>query len=429
MAAAASTRLRTAAAGWLICLAAAGATGCGSADRPEGGIQPGAPVGGAATELQAALAETDLPAPSALKALSYVDSGIMRTGSQYRDDWPNESVYPSGLESAVLSPLYNPVTPDTGIAYAMYSFFTDEEPIDSVVNLEWLQTAEYEDCWVGLADFTVDSWRWYAVPPSNSIDFDEAACISGGSAYAAVVCVSSATWELARIYLGGNPAPQIQNITPISGIAGQEVDFTAMMNIAPEDVDTWHWDFMGGASPGTSSEPAPHATLGEAGIYNCTVRASNGFGESEKSFLLTIAAPGGSWHTEAVGLITEMNYSTSIGIGPAGAETVHIAYLDGDPDSLFHAYCADGCWVVQSVDDYHDFEMTNSSLAVDSTGRAHVAYTPKQPPLLPRPGRRLGCYCRDGRHNPRDAYHRPRALTGAGLRGSAACQHAAQNHR
>jgi len=343
-------------------------TACGSADRhpPESTS--------AAQDTSAGIA-AGLPAPSALRTSSYVDSGIMRTGSQYRDDWPHEDVYPTGLESVVLAPALVDVGHNTDIAYAMYSFNTGGQPIDSVVNLEWRQTASYQDCWVGLADFTGDSWRWYTVQPSNSITFDAATCIEGDSVYAVVVCIGAAAWELARIYLGADPAPQIQAVTPLSGVAGAEVDFAAALNIAAEDVDTWAWDFAVGATPGTSSEAAPHVTLGAAGIHHCELRTTNALGESTLSFLLTVSEPSASWHREAVDSISGMTKPTSIGIGPTGAEMVHIAYIDDDPGDVCHAYRADGCWVTQAVDDNSTFELTSSSLAVDSAGKCHLAYT------------------------------------------------------
>lgn len=72
--------------------------------------------------------------------------------------------------------------------------------------------------------------------------------------------------------------PELSGILPTDGITGQSVMFRAPNSGGP--VETWSWDFGGGAIPNTSSAATPTVTLGAVGVYSGEVVATNAAGES-----------------------------------------------------------------------------------------------------------------------------------------------------
>ena len=339
------------------------ATGCGSTELPST-VPPGENAG---------IGGLDLPAPSVLKATSYVDSDILRTGDQYRDTWPHARVYPGNPESAVFMPRFDPTAEQDDLAYAIYSFYTDGIPLDQVLKLRWFETADYADCWVGMADFIADTWRWYPVDETGLISFN-AACLDEDIAYAVVVLAGTAPWELSHIYLGETPAPQIQGVYGTTGVTGETIDIHPVMNLPYEDVSTWNWQFSGGANPGVWIEAEPHVELQAPNVYSCSVRATNAFGESEFYFLLTVNPSSSGWHIEAVDAVSSLDRPTSIAIGPSDDEYPRIAYVDAGPGSVYYAYDDGTGWHNEELYETTSYDFTSSALATDSAGESHLAF-------------------------------------------------------
>ncbi|HYE79842.1 MAG TPA: PKD domain-containing protein [bacterium] len=84
-------------------------------------------------------------------------------------------------------------------------------------------------------------------------------------------------------------APELSNVAPTDGITGFEVPFRVTNAGGP--VETWAWDFGGGATPNTSGEKAPTVTLAAPGVYTGEVVASNATGESRLPFTLHVHGP------------------------------------------------------------------------------------------------------------------------------------------
>lgn len=85
--------------------------------------------------------------------------------------------------------------------------------------------------------------------------------------------------------------PTVQNMTPDTGETGSVVTFSVEVSGTPPF--TYAWDFDGGATPNTSTEAAPQVTLGDPGIYNISITATNAQGEDEASFQLEVTEDGG----------------------------------------------------------------------------------------------------------------------------------------
>ena len=91
--------------------------------------------------------------------------------------------------------------------------------------------------------------------------------------------------------LGGGEPPVIINAGPKEGHANDEVTFSAVVQGTPPF--TYAWDFDGGATPSTSSEEAPVATLSATtGDYSCSLTVSNEGGSDEFLFTLTVKPQG-----------------------------------------------------------------------------------------------------------------------------------------
>jgi PKD repeat protein len=83
----------------------------------------------------------------------------------------------------------------------------------------------------------------------------------------------------------GTP-PDVRNVTPMSGVTGTDIQFTA--NVVSGTPVTYEWDFGGGGTPNTSSEESPTITLGASGEYYGYVHVSNLYGDDWFNFTLNV---------------------------------------------------------------------------------------------------------------------------------------------
>ncbi|MCB1217933.1 PKD domain-containing protein [bacterium] len=86
-------------------------------------------------------------------------------------------------------------------------------------------------------------------------------------------------------------APEVTDVSPSSGESGTQIQPLASF---ANTVESWAWDFGGGASPNTSSEASPLITLGTAGTYSASVTALSRFGEAVFNFTLEVGPVSGS---------------------------------------------------------------------------------------------------------------------------------------
>lgn len=85
--------------------------------------------------------------------------------------------------------------------------------------------------------------------------------------------------------------PLVSDVAPSTGETGTQIQ--PIVTVAGS-VDTYSWDFGGGAVPNTSTEASPLITLGAEGNYNASVTASSVFGEHLYEFILEVGPVSGS---------------------------------------------------------------------------------------------------------------------------------------
>jgi PKD repeat protein len=118
-----------------------------------------------------------------------------------------------------------------------------------------------------------DPANWYRITP-----FDSAG--SPGESCAPI-----------QVTTTGGP-PEITNITPLGGPSGSNATFIATVT---GQVDSYAWDFAGGATPSTSSEASPTVQLGAENSYSASLTVTNSFGSDMFSFWLNVTPAGPSW--------------------------------------------------------------------------------------------------------------------------------------
>jgi len=84
----------------------------------------------------------------------------------------------------------------------------------------------------------------------------------------------------------------VNNVTPTQGDQGTVVAFVAEVN--GNTPLTYAWDFGGGATPNTSSDPSPSVTLGAPGYYSATLTLQNALGDYTYAFDLSVYSGGGN---------------------------------------------------------------------------------------------------------------------------------------
>jgi hypothetical protein len=99
------------------------------------------------------------PAPSVLKARAALTSTVFRYGDGFEATWPNQNVTPGASHRLTFSPNWVSGSGSfADLAFAIYAFDTSGTTVDDTLRLVWEQTANYSDLWIGLADFTRDTW-------------------------------------------------------------------------------------------------------------------------------------------------------------------------------------------------------------------------------------------------------------------------------
>ncbi len=84
-------------------------------------------------------------------------------------------------------------------------------------------------------------------------------------------------------------APQIASVSPLGGVTGTIVQFTAAASGSTPLA--FAWSFGGGAVPDTSTDATPVVTLGAVGSYSCALDVTNGLGTAHFDFTLQVREP------------------------------------------------------------------------------------------------------------------------------------------
>ncbi|MCB1221604.1 MAG: PKD domain-containing protein [Planctomycetales bacterium] len=81
-------------------------------------------------------------------------------------------------------------------------------------------------------------------------------------------------------------SPQVSGVSPTSGAEGQTIRFIPQVSGDPQA--TFSWDFGGGASPNTSSDPGPVVVLGSEGSYDASLTVIGAEGNQKFDFTLEV---------------------------------------------------------------------------------------------------------------------------------------------
>jgi len=151
------------------------------------------------------------------------------------------------------------------------------------------------------------------------------------------------------VFPGGEP-PNIESVTPLSGMEGTQVTFTATVTGTPPY--SYFWEFPPGIATPDYVEDygetvTATVTLGPPGNYTMIVNVANLDGAHERDFPLTIYAPGEEWSIYTIEGSRDVTYSSLAIVDGNPA----ISYFDSGAQDLYYAYSenTDGTGVWNSV--------------------------------------------------------------------------------
>lgn len=127
--------------------------------------------------------------------------------------------------------------------------------------------------------------------------------------------------------------PIIHSVTPISGASGTKVKFFA--SVSGTQPLSYSWNFGGGATPNTSTLPAPEVTLGSPDTYNCSLDVSNAYGSASFPFQLTVNEPPAPeehelWYYMQKNLYVDANVDWAIQLAQTAAQAGYTKCVAAD---------------------------------------------------------------------------------------------------
>lgn len=132
------------------------------------------------------------------------------------------------------------------------------------------------------------SWEWDfnrgAFPLTSTAASPEVTLLTTGTYNGTVRAANdfgaSATFSFTYTVSPGEPRPKILEVSPMGTVGGRgdQVQFSAIATGAPT---SWQWEFVGGGSPGSSTDASPLIDLPLGGRFNGQVIAGNAAGDSE----------------------------------------------------------------------------------------------------------------------------------------------------
>ncbi|MCB1188608.1 PKD domain-containing protein [bacterium] len=183
---------------------------------------------------------------------------------------------------------------------------------------------------------TVDSWDWQfngaGNPDSSTLESPDVELGEAGTYNCSVTATNlfgSDQFDFSFEVQPSGEAPVIISVDPLSGATGAEITFTPSYT---GTVDTWDWQFGPAATPDTSADENPMETLGAPGIYECSVTASNSFGNDTLNFSFEVTGGGGgpTWTEIDLSSITgtDGGWTPSVAVASNGNPMVAYANLD-----------------------------------------------------------------------------------------------------
>ncbi|MCB1221518.1 MAG: hypothetical protein H7A35_06830 [Planctomycetales bacterium] len=186
---------------------------------------------------------------------------------------------------------------------------------------------------------TVDSWDWQfngaGNPDSSTLESPDVELGEPGTYNCSVTATNlfgSDQFDFSFEVTQSGEAPVIISVDPLSGASGAEITFTPSYT---GTVDTWDWQFGPAATPATSPDENPLETLGAPGIYECSVTASNSFGNDTLNFSFEVTGePTFQWTEVDLSTITGTDGGWTPSVAVASNGNPMVAYANLDPNVL-----------------------------------------------------------------------------------------------
>lgn len=199
--------------------------------------------------------ELNLAAPGELAALlswprvaSYTEDDLIKHGRQFEPALPKNNV------SVIADPVWFepdwPAGGSAGLAYCCYSFAIPGYAEEPEVLLDWaIPPSDYSTVYVGLADWGLNCWRWFAENPDGPVALPsmEPYIDGAGQLMLIVAVASSESCNLRWIRVGSMPETIAQlDLSAHDGVAPLVLDL-AGYNSDPGvgEIIYYEWDFEG----------------------------------------------------------------------------------------------------------------------------------------------------------------------------------------
>jgi PKD repeat protein len=159
-------------------------------------------------------------------------------------------------------------------------------PLSGITGAQVQFTAEA----TGSAPFTYEWSFGGGATPDTSTDESPTVTLGATSNYNASVTLTNSqgsdTFDFVLSVTATAMPPDITQVTPLTGLTGAQVQFSATVSGTPPF--TYAWNFGGGAVQNTSSDASPVVTLGTAGSYNASLTVTNAQGSDTFDFALDV---------------------------------------------------------------------------------------------------------------------------------------------
>ena len=265
---------------------------CSGSRAPGGSQAPSSPAA-----VRPAVPASDLlpqlPAPSTLLAAggqqpprraAYSEDDLELDAEAYSIVMPLQKI--SSQSGLKLSPTGTAAsTQFTDLAFCGYWFVVPGYDRDPRLLLYWVDNPGPERIWAGFADWTQDSWDWYACHADGTIhtpDFDNYVSAQG-HLMLMLVCTGSDSAILSKLRLGHTPPTAALSATPDTGPPPLAVAFDASGSSAGSGtITSYEWDAAGDGTfeTSTGADPNYDHIYTENQDYHPAVRVTNSFGLS-----------------------------------------------------------------------------------------------------------------------------------------------------
>ena len=339
-----------------------------------------------------------LPSPSELlRDLSDLPEDRYHSGSSFVEP-ANEGRLLIGGETVTFLPDWtDPVETLDDLAYASYAGAFGAYSGPATIYTNWQTPPAETNLFVGLANFTLDRWQWFAGSTDSALDLGSFADYTGpeGEYIAVIAVLGSAPAQLTSLRLGENGAPVVVlSADPLGGTAPLNVSFDASESFDPESgALTYEWDLDGDGVfeiPASGSGLREH-TYNTGGTFNPAVRVTDPLLISTTESV-AIAVTGGGGNIPPTAALSALPES-----GAAPLTVDFDASASSDPDGTITEYDwdfdGDGIFELLSgaAQEQHEYEMDglyNATVRVrDDDGAATTASvdidvsTENNPPL------------------------------------------------